>query len=132
MKRKLDGRMKTATLFRQLGVKFMSQIQLPDALLQQIEAAGVTGSAVDAFVQQAVREKRAAEERRNEFFRLSSKVREAMLAQGLTEDELLADFEKQRRPHVGQAVDGFDALCDETVVSALGTHLTRDQLHERD
>ncbi len=38
----------------------MLQIQLPDNLLAEIEAAGVTGSAVDAFVQQAVREKLAA------------------------------------------------------------------------
>jgi len=75
----------------------MLNIQLPDNLLQEIEAAGVTGSAVDAFVQQAVREKLDEEERRKEFHRLTAKIREAMLAKGLTEEEILADFEKHRR-----------------------------------
>jgi uncharacterized protein YoaH (UPF0181 family) len=37
----------------------MSQIQLPDALIQQIQAAGVSGGAIAEFVQQAVREKLA-------------------------------------------------------------------------
>jgi hypothetical protein len=76
----------------------MSQIQLPDALIQQIEAAGITGCAVDEFVQQAVREKLQEEERRKEFHRLTAKIREAMLAKGFTEEEILADFEKHRRP----------------------------------
>jgi hypothetical protein len=35
------------------------------------------------------------------------------------------------RAQLAQAVDEFDALCDEAVISAPGTHLTRDQLHER-
>lgn len=77
----------------------MLQIQLPDSLLQEIEAAGVTRSAVDGFVQQAVREKLAG--------RLPC-------------------------PTLEQTVHEFDALCDEVAVSAPGTHLTRDQLHERD
>ena len=76
----------------------MLQIELPDNLLQQIESAGVTGSAVREFVQQAVQEKLHEAERRTEFHRLTAKVREAMLAKGLTEEELLADFEAQRRP----------------------------------
>lgn len=74
-----------------------SHIQIPDALLHQIEATGLTGGAVDEFVQQAVREKLSAEERRKEFHRLTAKIRDAMLAKGLTEDEVLADFEKHRR-----------------------------------
>lgn len=74
----------------------MSEIRISDALLQQIQAAGVTGSGVDAFVEQAVREKLHEEVRRKEFHDLSSKVREAMLAKGLTEEEILADFENHR------------------------------------
>lgn len=109
----------------------MSQIQISDALLQQIQSAGVTGSAVDAFVEQAVREKLHEEERRKEFFRLTDKVREAMLAQGLTEEEIIADLENERRKPTDKIVDDFDALCDAASVSAPGTHLTRDQLHER-
>ncbi len=74
----------------------MLQIELPDSLLQQIESAGVTGSAVREFVQQAVREKLAADERRKEFFHLSAKMRAAMREQGLTEEQLLAEFDALR------------------------------------
>jgi len=74
----------------------MSQIQIPDTLLQQIEAAGLTGSAVDEFVQQAVCEKLNWEARREEFRRISSRVREAMHDKGLTEEEILADFDSFR------------------------------------
>jgi hypothetical protein len=79
----------------------MSQIHLSEVLLQQIEAAGVTGSAVDAFVEQAVREKLAvanlsAAERRRRFFELSDEMRTAMHGQGLTEDELLTEFDARR------------------------------------
>ncbi len=110
----------------------MSQVQIPDTLIQQIEAAGITPGAVNAFVEQAVREKLHEEERRKEFHFLTAKIRQAMLAQGLTEEEILADFEDQRRKSIDDVVNDFDALCDETAVSASGTHLTRDQLHERD
>lgn len=75
----------------------MSTIHLPDTLIDQLSAAGVPTGSVDDFVQQAVREKLHDEERRKEFHRLTAKIREAMLAKGLTEDEILADFEKQRR-----------------------------------
>ena len=37
----------------------MLHIELPDSLLQQLEATGLTGGAIDEFVQQAVREKLA-------------------------------------------------------------------------
>lgn len=110
----------------------MLPIELPENLLQQIESTGVTGSAVREFVQQAVREKLAADERRREFLRLSSEIRAAMLAQGLTEEAILAEFERERRKPIEDAVDDFDALCGEAAISAPGTHLTRDQLHERD
>ena len=79
----------------------MLQIQLPDSLLHEIEAAGVAGSGVDAFVHQAIREKLAAakltpDERRNRFFRLSDEMRAAMHEQGLTEEQLLSEFDARR------------------------------------
>ena len=74
----------------------MSHIQLPDTLIHQIEAAGVSGGAVDEFVAQAVREKLAGEERRREFFPLSDQMRAAMHEQGLTEEQLLAEFDSLR------------------------------------
>ena len=54
-----------------------------------------------------------------------------MLAQGLTEEEILADFEEQRRQSNKNTNKSFDALCDEVSISVSGTRLTRDQLHER-
>jgi hypothetical protein len=74
----------------------MCTIQLPDALVDQIAAAGVPRGAVDEFVAQAVREKLAADERRKEFFRLSDEIRAAMHEQGLTEEQLLAEFDTRR------------------------------------
>jgi hypothetical protein len=75
----------------------MSQIHIPDVLVAQIEATGVTGGAVDEFVQQAVREKLDWEARRQEFRRITSRLRQAMQDQGLTEEDILADFESFRR-----------------------------------
>jgi hypothetical protein len=74
----------------------MLHVILPDTLIQQIEAAGVTGGAVDEFVQQAVREKLAADERRRRFFRLSDEIRAAMSEQDLTEEQLLAEYDMLR------------------------------------
>jgi hypothetical protein len=79
----------------------MSQIQIPESLLQQIEATGIRGSAVDVFVEQAVREKLAiaslsSAERRKRFFELSDEMRTAMHEQGLTEEQLLAEFDARR------------------------------------
>ena len=74
----------------------MSSIQLPNTLVDQIAAASVPTGSVDEFVEQAVREKLAAEERRKEFFRLSDQVRAAMEKKGLTEEQLLAEFDALR------------------------------------
>jgi hypothetical protein len=82
----------------------MPHIELPSELFQQIEISLPTGGAVDEFVEQAVREKLHGEERRKEFHRLTAKIHEAMLAKGLTEDEILADFEKQRRPQKAETL----------------------------
>lgn len=83
----------------------MLQIHLPDSLLAEIKSAGVTGSAVDGFVQQAVREKLDWEARRQEFRRITSQVRQAMHNQGLTEEDILADFESFRREMIAKNSD---------------------------
>lgn len=80
----------------------MCTIHLPDSLVDEIAAAGVPTGAVDEFVQQAVREKLAvatltAKERRKRFFELSDIMRAAMLEQGLTEEQLLTEFDARRR-----------------------------------
>jgi hypothetical protein len=110
----------------------MCHVEIPDVLIEQIKPAGLPGVAVEEFVRQAVRDKLSAEERRKEFHRLASETHQMMVEKGLTEVEVLADFENQRRPKISQSVDDFDALCDEATVAAPDTHLTRDQLQERD
>ena len=75
----------------------MPQVELPPDLFEKVEHSLPTGGSVNEFVRDAVVRKLDDEERRKEFHRLSSKVREAMIAQGITEEEILADFERHRR-----------------------------------
>ena len=75
----------------------MPQVELPSDLFEKVEHSLTNGGTVDDFVRNAVERKLDDEARRKEFHRLSSKIREAMHAQGLTEDEILADFERHRR-----------------------------------
>ncbi len=75
----------------------MPLIEIPGDLFQQIQANVPAGGSVDAFVREAVREKIHGDERRKEFHRLTEKIRHAMVAKGLTEEEILADFEAHRR-----------------------------------
>ncbi len=74
----------------------MPHVEIPQDLFQQIQQALPASGTTDQFVSQAVREKLAGEQRREEFFRLSDITRQAMVQQGLTEDEILEDFESQR------------------------------------
>jgi hypothetical protein len=74
----------------------MPQVELPAELFQQITHNIPTGGSVDDFVREAVERKLADDQCRKEFFRLSDQMRAAMLEQGLTEEELLADFDALR------------------------------------
>jgi hypothetical protein len=74
----------------------MSTVEIPESLWRQIEGVGVAGRAVEEFVQQAIREKLAEEERKQEFFRLSDEMRAAMLRQGITEEQMIAEFDSLR------------------------------------
>jgi len=75
----------------------MPHVDIPQDLFQQIQQVLPASKSTDQFITQAVREKLASNERREEFLRLSDITRQAMLERGLTEEELLDDFEKQRR-----------------------------------
>ena len=75
----------------------MTHISIPDSLFQQIEQARTPARSADEFVQEAVREKLASERKRKEFRELTAGIRQAMFDKGLTEDEILADFEFQRK-----------------------------------
>lgn len=75
----------------------MPQIDLPQDLFQQIDATRSPTVSTSEFVAVAVREKLEKERRAEEFLRLVEGNRQAMLAQGLTEEDVIADFEAWRR-----------------------------------
>ena len=75
----------------------MPHIEIPSDLLQQIESVLPPSTSVDGFVREAVREKIAWTDRRKDFIHLSDQVRHAMEDRGLTEQEILDDFEQHRR-----------------------------------
>lgn len=74
----------------------MANVVIPDALLSEIGQSIEPSDATTDFVVQAVREKLQAERRRQEFLRLSEETRAAMIRCGLTEQDLLRDFELRR------------------------------------
>lgn len=74
----------------------MATITLPDDLLEQVERALPKSVSPDEFVADAVRDKLAWQDRKQEFFRLSNGTRRRMEEQGISEAELLADFEAFR------------------------------------
>jgi len=74
----------------------MPHIDIPQELFKKIEAALPVSGTADQFVQQAVVEKLAQKEHLEELLRLANENRQAMNQQGLSEEEILADFESWR------------------------------------
>ncbi len=74
----------------------MAEITLPDELLEQVERALPESVSADEYVADAVREKLGWQQRKAEFFRLSDGTRRLMEENGISETELLADFEAFR------------------------------------
>ncbi len=75
----------------------MPQVEISQDLFQQVQQALPVSGSPDQFVSQAVREKLDKQQQREEFLRMVAKNREAMVEQGLTEEEILADFDAWRR-----------------------------------
>ena len=71
----------------------MAQITIADDLLTQIQRALPESASADGFIEEAVREKLAVQERRSEFYRLSEETRRRMDEKGVSESEILGDFE---------------------------------------
>lgn len=73
-------------------------IALPDMLIPKIsQAAKDEGfDKVDDFVAQTLEEKLRALEHKRKFFEVSDRVRAALEKKGISEEEILADFEKFR------------------------------------
>lgn len=71
----------------------MPEIHIPDNVFQEIEKILPAAVSADEFVVQAVREKLSSEDRKQEFYRLSDRTRAAMVEKGLTESDILAEFD---------------------------------------
>lgn len=74
----------------------MAQVTIADDLLSQIQQTLPESASTNGFVEQAVREKLAVEERRAEFYRLSDETRRRMKEKGISESEILDGFETFR------------------------------------
>ncbi len=75
----------------------MAVITISDELLQRVEQYRPGNLSTAEFVADAVREKLAWQQRRAEFVRLSDETRRQMDNQGVSEVEILADFEAFRQ-----------------------------------
>jgi hypothetical protein len=74
----------------------MAQITIGDDLLTQVQRTLPASVSADRFIEEAVREKLAGEERRAEFHRLSDETRRRMDERRVSESEFLSDFEAFR------------------------------------
>jgi len=71
----------------------MPQIFIPETLFKEIEKALPQSASADDFVLQAVRDKLTFVEHKQEFLQLSESTRAAMRDKGLSEADILTDFE---------------------------------------
>jgi hypothetical protein len=72
-------------------------VEIPDAPALEIQKVVQPPVSLEAFVVESVREKLAWESRRRKFYWLSDETRAAMLGKGLTEADILKDFEDYRQ-----------------------------------
>ena len=71
----------------------MAIITISAELLQRVEQSRPRILSTAKFVADAVREKLAWQERKSEFFRLSDETRRQMDQQGISEAEILGEFD---------------------------------------
>ena len=74
----------------------MPQVYIPETLFKEIEKTLSEASSADNFVIQAVREKLTLLEHKQEFYRLSDRTQAAMRERGISETDVLTDFERFR------------------------------------
>ncbi len=74
----------------------MAHILIADDLLERVDHVRPESVSAEQFVADAVREKLAWQENMTEFVQLSDETRRMMDAKGITEAEILADFETSR------------------------------------
>jgi metal-responsive CopG/Arc/MetJ family transcriptional regulator len=71
----------------------MAEITIPDELLERVERAVPEAVSTEEFVADAVRDKLAWQQRKAELYRLSDETRQRMDEKGVSEADLLRDFE---------------------------------------
>jgi hypothetical protein len=74
----------------------MANVNIPDELVAKIKEVLPQSGSTQQFVVDAVREKLAWRQRREEFYRLSDATKQAMAERGLSERDVLDDFEAFR------------------------------------
>ncbi len=74
----------------------MREIHIPEALFDDIRSVLPAAASADDFIRQAIREKLSSEARKREFQKIAEETRAAMKEKGLTEADILADFESSR------------------------------------
>ena len=79
----------------------MPQVNIPDALFKEVQQSLPTAVSPDDFVVMAVREKLTSEGQKKEFFKLSDQTRSAMQRLGLTEADVMKEFEATRHSQNG-------------------------------
>jgi hypothetical protein len=84
-----------------VGGSVMPQVNIPDSLFREVERVLPNAVSPDEFIVKAVREKVASEGQKQEFYRLSNQTRAAMTARGLTESDILKEFDSARSSQDG-------------------------------
>ena len=74
----------------------MPQVEIPDVVFQQIEQLRPESQSAADFVLHAIQDRLAWEDRKREFCRLSDETRRPLSKQGISEADVLADFESFR------------------------------------
>jgi hypothetical protein len=74
----------------------MPQVEIPDVVFQQIEQLRPESQSAADFVLHAIQDRLAWEDRKREFCRLSDETRRLLSKQGISEADVLADFESFR------------------------------------
>jgi hypothetical protein len=74
----------------------MLQVTIPEDLLREIEQALPPSASAEEFVIDAVRQRLSWQEKKQEFYRLSDQTRRAMAEKGVSEAQILGEFESFR------------------------------------
>jgi hypothetical protein len=84
-----------------VGESAMPQVNIPESLFQEVARVLPTAVSPDEFIVTAVREKLSFEGQKREFYRLSDQTRAAIGEKGLTESDILKEFEAARSSRNG-------------------------------